>query len=87
LPDERKKCPTNVLNLADIGLEDIQPGRQVLFVAFPNWYLIAKDIDNIPPYIIYFIDVYNIRTMNFEEGLADQFFFHIFQRAIGNIAL
>ena len=87
MPDERKKCPTNILNHADIGLEDVQAGLQVLFVAFSDGYLIAKNIDNISSYIIYFINVYDIRTMNFEEGLTDQFFFHIFQGAIGNIAL
>ena len=74
----------------DIGpegvLEDIQPGLEVFFVPFSDGYLIAKDIDNIPPDIVYFVNVYDIGPMNFQEGLADEFFFHVFQGAVGNIA-
>jgi len=67
-------------------LQDVETGGEVFFVAFSDGNLIAKDIDSITSYVVDFINVHDIRTVHFEEGLADQFFFHVFQCAVGNIA-
>ena len=55
-------------------------------MALSDGDLIAKDIDSIASDVVDFINVHDIRTMHFKEGLADQFFFHIFQCAVGDIA-
>ena len=52
-------------------LQDVQAGFQVFFVAFPNGYLIAKDIDRVPSYIVYLINIDDIGAVNFEKSLPD----------------
>ena len=89
-------CPTNernarrtscqVGNFGEVFLQDVQTGGQVFLVPFSDGYLITKYIDSISPDIVNFIDVDDIGPMDFEKGLSDQFFFHILQGAIGDIA-
>ena len=45
------------------------------------------EIDGIPPYIVNFINVYDIGAVYFQEGLAVQLLFHMLEGAIGDIAL
>ena len=68
-------------------LQDIQSQGYFLFVAFTDGYLITKQIDHITSYIVYFIDVDDIRPVDLEESGADEFFLHILQRAISDITL
>ena len=69
------------------GLEDVQAGGDLIFVTLTDGYLIAKEIDRIAPDIVNLCDVYDIGPVYFEEVGADEFFFHVFQRAVGYIVL
>ena len=69
------------------GLENVQPGGYILFVAFSDRDLIAKEINGIAADIVDLVDVDDIGAVYFEEVGADQFLFHILECAIRDIVL
>src|SRR5882724_6607624 len=67
--------------------EDIQPSDQLFLMILADGNLVALEIDRVPSYIIYFINIYYIGPVHLKKGSPSQLLLKIFKRAVRDIAL
>ena len=67
--------------------QDIQACGDFILMAFADGDLVPEEIDGIPADVVDLINIDNVRAMDLDEVGADQFLFHVLERAISDIVL